>query len=181
MNLAELQAVLQRTPRVFASQLDGLPEAWTGGDTSGGDTSGGSWSARDVVAHLVQGEVEDWVPRAQLLLEHGTARTFTPFDPEGFRVSEAGRALPELLRRLADLRAENLGWLAQQAFTAPQLELRGTHPEFGPVTLLQLLWTWAAHDLSHIGQLARILARRVGVEVGPWAAYLPLLTRTRGL
>ena len=160
MKLLHLKAALARTPRV----LESLP-------------------AREIVAHLVQGELEDWVPRARLLLEHGTAQScepiepFEPFDPEGFRVSEAGRTLAELLPRFSQLRRDNLTWLAQQALTEQQLELRGTHPAFGPVTLRQLLTTWAAHDLSHIAQTSRVLVHQLGDGVGPWREYLPILDR----
>ena len=172
MHLHEVQAALERTPGLLEGWLRELPDSWLQAGTSAA-----GWTARDIVAHLVQGEVEDWVPRARLLLEHGDARTFTPFDVEGFRESEAGRGLPELLARFAELRRANLDWLEQQAFSDEQLELRGTHPAFGAVSLRQLLSSWAVHDLSHIAQLARVLARSAREEVGPWRAYLPILDR----
>lgn len=172
MNQSECQTLLTGTPRVLESLLAGLPEDWTSARTGSG-----SWSARDIVAHLVQGELEDWVPRARLLLEHGSARSFEPFDREGFRVSEAGRTLAELLPRFSQLRRDNLTWLAQQALSDQQLDLCGSHPAFGPVTLRQLLTAWAAHDLSHIAQVSRVLVQPLGDGVGPWREYLPIITR----
>ena len=170
MNLTDIQALLGRTPAVLEAEFAGLPESWTGRDAGPA-----TWSARDVVAHLVQGEVEDWIPRARIVLEHGVSRTFAPFDPEGFRESEAGLTLEDLLPRFAQLRLQNLDWLARETLTEQQLDLCGTHPAFGDVTLRQLLWTWAAHDLSHLAQLARVLAHPVGDGVGPWREYLPIV------
>lgn len=170
MKLTEIQAVLAATPPALEALLADLPESLTLRN-EGGST----WSARDVVAHLVHGELEDWVPRAEIILAHGTARTFDPFDPEGFRPLVRGQQPIALIKRFAALRREGLAWLAKQSFTDEQLALRGTHPAFGEVTLHQLLCTWATHDLTHVAQISRVLSHQLAPHVGPWREYLPLV------
>lgn len=165
-------AVLERTPATIRSMLAGLPAAWTDG-TEGPDT----WSPYDIVGHLIHGERADWIPRARIILAQGTDRRFTPFDRFAqFRESE-GKSLAELLDELARLRAENLTTLTGWHLTDAQLGLEGVHPEFGAVTLRQLLATWVAHDLGHIAQTARVMAKQYRAAVGPWRAYLPVMDR----
>lgn len=165
-------AVLERTPQALRAMLGGLPPTWTGA-TEGPET----WSPYDIVGHLIHGERTDWIMRAQLILTQGPQRRFTPFDRFAqFRESQ-GKSLDELLDEFARLRAENLGTLAGWRLTGAQLALEGEHPEFGPVTLGQLLATWVAHDLGHLAQIARVMAKQYRDAVGPWRVYLPVLDR----
>ena len=171
-DLAAGIAVLERTPRTLRAMLAGLPPAWTDA-TEGPDT----WSPYDIVGHLVHGERADWIERARIILAQGPQRRFAPFDRFAqFRESQ-GKSLAELLDELARLRAENLATLAGWRLTEAQLALEGEHPEFGPVTLRQLLATWVAHDLGHVAQTARVMAKQYREAVGPWRAYLPVLDR----
>ena len=165
-------AVLERTPRTLEALLDGLGPEWTEAN-EGPDT----WSPYVIVGHLVHGERDDWIPRARLILEQGPNRRFTPFDRFAqFRESE-GKSLAALLGEFAHLRAANLAILRGWALTDVQLALEGEHPEFGAVTLRQLLATWVAHDLSHVAQATRVMAKQYRDAVGPWRAYLPVMDR----
>jgi hypothetical protein len=129
------------------------------------------------VGHLIHGERTDWVPRAQIILAQGRDRHFTPFDRFAqFRDSQ-GKSLAELLDEFARLRADSLATVAGWRLTEAQLALEGEHPEFGTVTLRQLLATWVAHDLGHVAQAARVMAKQYREAVGPWRAYLPILDR----
>lgn len=165
-------AVLERTPHTMRAMLAGLPSAWTDA-TEGPET----WSPYDIMGHLIQGERSDWIPRAQLILVQGPQRRFTPYDRFAqFRESQ-GKSLAELLDEFASLRAGNLATLAGWRLTDAQLALEGEHPEFGPVTLRQLLATWVAHDLGHVAQTARVMAKQYREAIGPWRAYLPIMDR----
>jgi hypothetical protein len=166
-DLEEAIAVLERTPRVLRAMLDELPEAWTRA-TEGGET----WSPYDVVGHLIHGERTDWIPRARILLEHGEARPFPPFDRAAMKSASVGKSLGELLDTFEGLRGASVAALRGLRLTADDLARTGTHPEFGAVTLEQLLATWVAHDLDHIVQIARTMAKQYGAAVGPWSAYL---------
>jgi hypothetical protein len=163
-------ALLDRTPAVLSSLLRDLPEAWT--LCNEGDNT---WSAFDVVGHLVHGERTDWMPRARMILQFGESRTFEPFDRWAqFRESE-GKSLSQLLDEFARLRTENLDELRALDLPPEDLERRGRHPSLGVVTLSQLLATWAAHDLTHLHQISRLMACQYREAVGPWAAYLGVL------
>jgi hypothetical protein len=165
-------AVLARTPETLGALLDGLPPAWTAA-TEGPDT----WSPYDILGHLIQGERADWIPRARIILAQGEDRRFKPFDRSAqFRDSE-GKSLADLLAEFTRLRAESLETLAGWQLTDEQLALEGEHPAFGLVTLRQLLSTWVAHDLGHVAQTARVMAKQYREAVGPWRAYLPVLDR----
>jgi hypothetical protein len=155
---------------VLQAMLADLPDAWVKGN-EGPDT----WSPYDIVGHLIHGERTDWIPRTEILLAHGQAQPFTPFDRFAQFEASRGKTLHELLELFADLRAGNLMRLESLRLTPDDLERRGQHPELGPVTLLELLATWVAHDLSHIGQVARVMGRQYTDAVGPWRAYLPML------
>ena len=171
-DLSLSQAILERTPRTVRAMLAGLSPAWTNA-TEGPDT----WSPYVIVGHLIHGERTDWIPRVQLVLAQGADRQFTPYDRLAqFRESQ-GKSLVALLDEFTRLRAENLVTLAAWRLTEAQLSLEGEHPEFGPVTLRQLLATWVAHDLGHVAQLARVMAKQYRDAVGPWRAYLPVLDR----
>jgi len=151
-NLAEAIAVLSRTPAALDALLRGLPDIWVRGN-EGKDT----WSAFDIVGHLIVGERTDWMPRARIILENGEARPFDPFD------------------EFARLRGENLASLRSLNLQPKDWTRRGRHPELGVVTLSQLLATWAVHDLTHVHQLSRVMAHRYRDAVGPWSAYLGVL------
>ena len=165
-------AILERTPETLRAMLDGLPPSWTDA-TEGPET----WSPYVIVGHLIHGERTDWIARARIILAQGSERRFTPYDRFAqFRESE-GRSLTDLLDEFARLRGENLATLAGWGLTDAQLELTGEHPEFGSVTLRQLLATWVAHDLGHIAQTARVMAKQYRDAIGPWRAYLPIVDR----
>ncbi len=165
-------AVLERTPHTLRAMLAGLPPTWIDA-TEGPET----WSPYVIVGHLIHGERTDWIPRAQLILAQGPHRRFPPYDRFAqFRESQ-GKSLADLLDEFARLRAESLAMLAGWRLTDAQLALEGEHPEFGPVTLRQLLATWVAHDLGHVAQTARVMAKQYREAVGPWRAYLPVMDR----
>ncbi len=170
-SLDEVVAILERTPAVLRSLLGGLPPRWT--ENAEGP---GTWSAFDVVGHLIDGEETDWIPRARVILGGGPERRFVPFDRLRHRDRNRARDLEELLEEFRELRSRNVATLRGFALTATELALRGEHPEFGEVTLEQLLATWAVHDLGHVAQAARVMAKQYAHEVGPWKAYLPVLT-----
>lgn len=171
-DLATGVAVLERTPETLRAMLAGLPPAWTE-PNEGPET----WSAYDIVGHLIHGERTDWIGRARIILEQGPDRRFAPFDRFAqFRESQ-GKSLAQLLDEFARLRAENLATVAGWHLTDAGLALEGEHPAFGAVTLRQLLSTWVAHDLGHIAQIARVMAKQYRDAVGPWRAYLPVMDR----
>ena len=162
--------LLERTPLVLDALLRGTDPAWHA-IHEGPET----WSAYDVVGHLIHGEETDWVPRARIILEHGSARAFEPFDRFAqFRESE-GKSLEMLLDEFAALRPENLATLDELRIGNETLAREGRHPDFGVVTMGQLLATWVVHDLGHIAQISRVMAKRYAGEVGPWMEYLPVL------
>ncbi len=171
----EATAILARTPATLDALLRGLPDGWIVAH-EGGDT----WSPFDVIGHLIHGERTDWIPRARIILEHGEARAFDKFDRFAQITISEGRTLPSLLDEFATLRRENLRELATLGSTDRDLDRRGQHPELGVVTLRQLLATWVAHDLDHVVQVSRVLARQYSDEVGPWRAYLRIISGTQG-
>ena len=165
-------AVLERTPGVLRALLAGLPDEWTR-QNEGPET----WSPREVVGHLIEGERTDWIPRARIVLAQGPSTKFEPFDRWAHqRARNAGAPLEELIETFTRLRAENLTNLRDWQLTPAQLELTGIHPEFGAVTLKQHLSTWVAHDLGHLLQITRTMARQYRDAVGPWRAYLSVLS-----
>ena len=170
--LDEALAVLERTPAVLAAWLGELPAPWL--DANEGP---GTFSARDVLAHLIGGEEDDWLLRARLILAHGEEKPFTPFERFAFRERHGARSCAVLLELFARLREANLAELRALELGPRELALRGRHPELGSVTLAELLATWVVHDLGHLGQIARVQAKRWSAEVGPWRAYLPVLER----
>jgi uncharacterized damage-inducible protein DinB len=172
-SISDALPMLRSTPAVLRAWLSELPESWTTA------TEGpGTWSAYDIVGHLIHGERTDWIPRTELLLTHGESRPFTPFDRFAQFTASQGRSLHELLDQFAELRTANLGRLESLPLTTADFERKGLHPELGPVTLAQLLATWVAHDLNHLSQIARVMGGQYAGAVGPWRAYLPLLDRS---
>ncbi|QOY91515.1 DinB family protein [Paludibaculum fermentans] len=168
--LDECLAVLSRTPKTLDALLRGLPVAWTEA-TEGA----GTWSPYIVMGHLIHCEKTDWMPRAMMILEHGPARPFEPLDREAQLKAPQGRPLDDLLDEFGELRLGNVDRLRALALQPAQLALVGTHPAFGPVTLRQLLATWTAHDMAHLLQVSRVMARRLKSDVGPWAEYLSVM------
>lgn len=168
--LSEAIPVLRRTPATLRALLSGLGDEWLEAD-EGPDT----FTPRDVVGHLISGEETDWIPRLRIILESGERRPFTPFDRFGFRQKYGHLTIDAFLDRFAALREDNLRQLEELQLTPGQMELRGTHPELGTVTLSQLLATWVGHDLTHVSQVVRVMAKRYEQAVGPWRAYLRIL------
>ena len=163
--------VLTRTPATMNALLGGLTEPWTRG-TEGPDT----FSPFDVVGHLIDGEETDWIPRARIILARGESLRFERYDRFRHRTRNVNRSLESLLEEFARLRADNLELLRSWRLTATELDLPGEHPALGPVTLRQLLAAWVVHDLGHIAQAVRVMAKQYYDEVGPWVPYLPVLT-----
>ena len=165
--------ILPRTPGTLKTMLKGISPRWSTG-TEGPDT----WSAEGVVGHLIHGEETDWIPRATMILTKGESEAFVPFDRFAQAKRFQGWSLERLLDQFAELRAGSLRTLRGWRLKPEQLTLRGRHPELGPVTLSQLLACWVVHDLGHIAQISRVMAKQYSDAVGPWKAYLPVLTRT---
>jgi uncharacterized damage-inducible protein DinB len=162
--------ILSRTPETLNRLLRDFPEPWVLSNEGPG-----TWSAFDVVGHLIHGEKTDWIPRARIILEDGEATAFEPFDRFAQFEASKGKSLSELLDEFEALRKKNLEALGQMNLTPEKLALRGKHPDLGSVTLGQLLATWVAHDLSHIAQAVRVMCRLYSEAVGPWRQYLPIL------
>lgn len=170
-DLSNSIAVLERTPATLRSLLEGLSPAWTDA-TEGPDT----WSPYVVVGHLIHGERTDWIPRARIILAQGVDRRFTPYDRFAqFRESE-GKSLTQLLDEFARRREDNVSTLKEWRLTGAQLALEGEHPAFGAVTLRQLLATWVAHDLGHVVQVSRVMAKQYREAIGPWTEYLSVMS-----
>jgi hypothetical protein len=167
--LGDLIAVLERTPATLTSLLDGLPEIWVTATEADG-----TWSPFDVVGHLIHGERTDWIPRARHILA-GDLRPFEAFDREAQFTESRDKSIDDLLATFAQLRRDNLETLRGFSLTREDLGRGGLHPELGEVTLGQLLATWVVHDLDHVGQVARTMAKAQATNVGPWAAYLSIL------
>jgi uncharacterized damage-inducible protein DinB len=168
-SLAEAVTILERTPAGLSALLDGLPETFVRA-TEGDDT----WSPYDVIGHLIHGERTDWIPRARHILA-GDQRPFESFDRSAQFTKNQDQSLSELLATFANARQENLAVLADMKLTDQDLRRRGLHPELGQVTLGQLLATWAVHDLDHVAQVARTMAKVYTEATGPWSEYLSIL------
>src|SRR5450631_4890514 len=166
-HLADCVEILTRTPATLDALLRGMPNLWVRRNEG---TS--TWSAFDIVGHLIVGERTDWMPRVRVILDSGEARAFDPFDRFAQERESQGKSLEQLLDDFARLRTENLAALQALNLQPQDFTRRGTHPAFGSVTLAQLLATWAAHDLTHLHQLSRVMAHQYRDAVGPWTAYL---------
>jgi hypothetical protein len=171
--VVETTDLLRRTPEVLRALLAGLPEAWT--DTP--DVPENGWRPKDVVGHLVTGELTDWIERTQRILEHGTGVPFDRFDRFAHADRDAEAPLDVLLERFAELRANNLARFDELVTDDADLDRRGLHPSLGEVTLRELLSTWAIHDLDHVSQIFAGMAGSHDADVGPWKAYLGILLR----
>jgi len=161
--------ILRQTPEVLNSLLGNLSGNWTEKEDSE------NWSPFDIVGHFIHGEETDWIPRAEIILAQGENRTFLPFDRFAQFEESKGKSLSELLETFAGLRKENIEKLQKMNLTGEQLKLKGIHPELGEVNLEQLLSTWVVHDLTHIRQIAIVLAKKYSENVGVWKEYLSIL------
>lgn len=170
-DLGRSTEVLRRTPATLQALLGGLDPFWTQAN-EGPDT----FSPFDVVGHLIDAEETNWLPRARVILAQDLAAVFEPFDRFRHRTRNVGRSLPALLGEFAHLRAANLGELASWRLSDEQLGQAADHPDLGRVSLRQLLATWVVHDLGHLAQVARVMAKQYKEEIGPWAAFLPVVT-----
>lgn len=170
--LDESIALLERTPRVLHELLAGLPNSWL----NERDAADG-WTARDVVGHLISAELDDWIPRAETILNDGTSRPFDPFDRHAHIERDRDATLHGLLDRFAELRAQNIARIRELAADNELMERRGLHPELGEVTLGNLVATWTVHDLDHVAQIYAALAASRDEAVGPWKVYLGILLR----
>lgn len=173
-SLSDALPILRSTPRVLRAWLEDLPQSWTSAN-EGPET----WSPFDIVGHLIHGERTDWMDRIEILLTHGESRPFTPFDRFAQFEASRGKSLVQLLDTFAELRAANLSRLEALRLKPEDFSRRGLHPELGRVNLGQLLATWVAHDLNHLGQIARVMGRQYTETVGPWLEYLPMLGQRR--
>jgi len=173
--LEEAVAILSRTPATLDAVLRGLPDDWIRAHE--GDTT---WSSFDVVAHLINTDRTNWMPRARIILDYGEARPFDELNRSAHFVESRGRTLVSLLDEFASVRQNSLRDVATLRLTESDLERRGGHPALGVVTLRQLLATWVAHDLDHLMQISRVLARQYSDEVGPWRAYLRIIREAHG-
>lgn len=171
MELREAMSVLGRTPDALAALLADLPPEWLHRDDGTG-----TWSAYDILGHLVYGDATNWLARTRMILSAGTGQTFAPFDREAMLRQER-EPVAVLLSRFRSGRTASLDELSSFGLTDADLDRRGRHPEFGEVTLGQVLSTWVVHDLTHLGQIGEVLARRYRDDVGPYRAYLPALDR----
>jgi hypothetical protein len=172
-NLDDAVEILQRTPAGLRALLEGLPDTWLGA-TEGENT----WSPYDVIGHLIHGELTDWIPRARHILA-GKSEPFPTFDRTAQFRESRGKELKELLATFAELRRRNLATLQEMNLTPEDLSREGLHPELGTVTLGQLLATWVVHDLDHVAQIARTMAKVYTDDTGPWIEYLSILRDRR--
>jgi hypothetical protein len=169
-NLEETISLLTRTPAAFEVLLRDLPEMWTLWNEGEG-----TWSVSDVIGHLIYCERTDWLPRVKVILEFGETKTFEPFDRWGHAKESQKKSLGDLLHEFSRLRSENMRALRALSLRAEDLARRGRHPSLGVVTLAELLATWAAHDLTHLHQISRVMAHQYRDAVGPWSQYLGVL------
>ena len=169
-NLNKSYQILERTPSVLRILLSGLDDDWTM-NNEGPDT----FSPYDVIGHLIQGEKTDWKERAIMILEHGTKKSFVPFDRFAQFEESKGKSLQQLLDEFEKLRKESLDWLRSLNLTEADLAKKGNHPDLGEVSLQQLLSTWVAHDLTHIAQVTRVMAKQYKEEIGPWINFFRIL------
>jgi hypothetical protein len=172
--LDESIEILERTPGVLAQMLSGLSHVWTHNNESG-DT----WSAYDVMGHLIEGEKTDWIPRLKIIIEGDGTGRFTPFDRFAQLEKSKVESIESLITEFSELRKNNILLLRRYNLSNDHLQKTGIHPAFGRVTARQLIATWAVHDLTHLRQIVRVMAFQYTEEVGPWKAYLGILNDKR--
>ena len=170
MKLSDATQILERTPAVVTDMLRGLPDEWVRA-TEGDNT----WSCYDVVGHLIHGDITDWLPRIRMILDYGDSRNFEPFDRLAQFKTDRNQTVDRLLERFSELREQNLVALRGLRLGVEDFPRTGIHPTLGTVTLGQLLASWVVHDLTHVSQISRVLAKQYATEVGPWKAYMGIL------
>jgi hypothetical protein len=168
--LDKAKEVLRRTPGTLNALLADLPDDWVL-ENEGPET----WSPYDVIGHLIEGEETDWIPRARIILEQGETRPFDKFDRFAMFEKSKGKSLRDLLATFEHLREESLRQLDELNLTSELLQKQGAHPALGVVTLSQLLSAWVVHDLGHIRQIVRVMAKQYREAIGPWTAYLTIV------
>jgi len=171
-NTQEAISLLERTPLALTGLLSGLPDGWL--QCNEGE---GTWNAVQVVDHLIEGEINNWLPRLTHILQEGESSPFPPFDRFAHLQAGSDRTLEEKLLAFSDIRSRNIAKLKQLVDQGLPLEQTGAHPAFGVVKVRELLSTWVAHDLTHLAQIVRVMANRYRDDVGPWIAYLGILNR----
>jgi uncharacterized damage-inducible protein DinB len=162
--------VLERTPAVLNAMLHGIDDSWTSVNEGAG-----SWSVYDIIGHFIHGEQTDWVTRAAIILSDKADKQFEPFDRFAQFSNSNGKPLAALLEAFTQLRKENIAFLRSDTVLSADFSATGIHPAFGPVSLSQLLSAWVVHDLNHIAQISRVMAKQYALAVGPWTAYLSIL------
>lgn len=170
-DLSASAVILSRTPAILDLRLRDLPAAWQL-NNEGGD----SWSPYDIVGHFIHGELTDWMPRMEIILAQEDLH-FEPYDRFAQEKNSIGKSMSDLLEEFAMLRKENVKKLQARKLDEATLNLKGIHPDFGELTLSNLLSTWVAHDMAHMAQIARVMAKQYNDAVGPWVNYMPILTR----
>ncbi len=169
-NVEKSLEILERTPNVLITMLQDISADWTSVN-EGGET----WSVYDIIGHLIHGEKTDWMPRTDIILSENSDKIFRPFDRFAQFEDSKGKSLSQLLSEFRILRESNVEQLRSKKLSDKDLEEKGIHPAFGEVTLSQLLSTWVVHDLNHIAQISRVMAKQYKTEVGPWTEYLRIL------
>lgn len=169
-NLQKSLEILQRTPDTLFALLQGISSDWTT-INEGGHT----WNVYDIIGHLIDGERTDWIPRIEIILSDNKDKSFTSFDRFAQFEERKGKTFAALLAEFKSLREKNLKHLQTLHLTKNDFKKKGVHPAFGEVTLEQLIATWVVHDLNHIAQIARVMAKQYSSATGPWIEYLPIL------
>ena len=169
-SLSKSIEILERTPDVLITMLQNISPDWTS-NNEGGET----WSAYDIIGHLIHGEKTDWIPRMEIILSDKQDKKFELFDRFAQFEESKGKSLTQLLDEFKSLRQKNIEFLRSKKLTDKDLDVIGIHPAFGEITLSQLLSTWTVHDLNHIAQISRVMAKHFKPDVGPWVEYLRIL------
>ena len=164
--------IIERTPHVLEAMLSGISDYWIMREEAPG-----KWSVYDVIGHFIHGEKTDWIPRMEIILSDREDKTFEPFDRFAQFEDSKGKSFIQLLDEFKALRSKNVALLKSRNFTVGDYSKEGIHPEFGTVTLAQLLSTWAVHDLAHLAQITRIMAKQHKTDVGPWSNYIGLINQ----
>lgn len=162
--------ILERTPQTFYTLLHNIEEKWST-NNEGAET----WSPHDIIGHLIHCDLHNWIPRIQLILSSDTVRSFEPFDRFAQMNNKKQVSVDELLDEFMQIRHDAVEQLREMKITASHLNKTALHPELGTVTLSQLIATWTAHDLAHLAQTSRVMAKQYKEEVGPWKNYIRIL------
>jgi len=163
--------ILKRTPSVLYALLDDLDIEWVM-NNEGADT----FSPYDVVGHLVHGEKTDWAPRIKMILDHGTAKSFEVFDRFAMYEESKGKTMQQLLNEFEALRKQNITWFKSLDLQESDYDRKGMHPQLGEVTLRNLVATWVVHDLTHVAQITRVMAKQYKTEIGQWVEFFRILS-----